>query len=63
MRRRGIGGVGAVQKQKEQQALFEQKSSRIQESQVQKLTEQMEMFRTNLEQFAAKHKKEIRKVS
>ena len=55
--------MGAVQKQKEQQALFREKSSQIAEGQVQKLTEQMEVFRGNLQEFAQKHKKAIKKNS
>lgn len=61
MRRRGVGGMGAIKKQQEQQALYREKSSQLAEGQVQKLTEQMEVFRGNLQEFAGKHKKEIRK--
>ncbi|KAI1290341.1 Vacuolar-sorting protein SNF8 [Halotydeus destructor] len=62
MRRRGLGGgLGAIQKQQEREALFREKSSQLAEGQIQKLTEQMTVFKANLEEFARKHKKEIRK--
>lgn len=61
MRRRIGGGMGAIQKQQERNALYKEHASQLAEGQVQKLTEQMEVFRANLQEFAAKHKKDIRK--
>lgn len=59
MRRRA--GVGAIQRQKIQQDKFKEKGSEIQENQLEQMTLQMEKFRENLEEFAAKHKTEIKK--
>lgn len=60
MRRRGLG-LGAVQKHQQQQAKFREKSNEIAVEQLAKLSEQMGVFRTNLQEFASKHKKNIRK--
>jgi len=59
MRRRA--GVGAIQRQKIQQDKFKEKGSEIHENQLEQMTTQMEKFRENLEEFAAKHKNEIKK--
>ncbi|CAL4126127.1 unnamed protein product [Meganyctiphanes norvegica] len=59
MRRRA--GVGAIQRQKVQQDKFKEKGSEIHENQLEQMTNQMEKFRENLEEFAAKHKNEIKK--
>ncbi|XP_053633622.1 uncharacterized protein lsn isoform X3 [Cherax quadricarinatus] len=59
MRRRA--GVGAIQRQKIQQDKFKEKGSEIQENQLEQMTLQMEKFREKLEEFAAKHKTEIKK--
>uniref|UniRef100_A0A0P4W6I7 Vacuolar-sorting protein SNF8 n=1 Tax=Scylla olivacea TaxID=85551 RepID=A0A0P4W6I7_SCYOL len=59
MRRRA--GVGAIQRQKIQQDKFKEKGSEIQENQLEQMTLQMEKFREHLEDFAAKHKNEIKK--
>ena len=59
MRRKA--GVGAILKQKLEQEKYKDKSTEIQESQFEQMTKQMEMFRTNLEEFASKHKSEIKK--
>jgi len=61
MRRRGIGGMSAIDKSKNQEAKFQEKSSEMAENQLAKLTQQMDSFRTHLQVFANKHKKEIRK--
>lgn len=53
--------MGAIQAQKQRDAMFQAKSGQLAEGQVQKLTEQMDAFRLNLQEFAGKHKKEIRK--
>lgn len=59
MRRRA--GVGAIQRQKIQQDKFKVKGSEIQENQIEHMTLQMEKFREKLEEFAGKHKTEIKK--
>lgn len=59
MRRRA--GVGAIQRQKIQQDKFKEKGSELQENQLEQMTLQMEKFREHLENFAAKHKNEIKK--
>nr|CAG4646429.1 EOG090X09XM [Macrothrix elegans] len=59
MRRRP--GIGAIQKQKLEQERFRDKGTEIQENVFERMTEQMEKFRTNLETFASKHRNEIKK--
>lgn len=59
MRRRA--GVGAIHKQKLEQEKYRDKGSEIQENQLEQMSKQLEVFRTNLEEFAANHKDEIRK--
>jgi len=59
MRRRA--GIGGIQKQKLEQERYKDKGTEIQESQLDQMTKQLEVFRTNLEEFAAKHKAEIKK--
>ncbi|KAJ4446712.1 vacuolar-sorting protein SNF8 [Periplaneta americana] len=59
MRRRA--GVGAIQKQKLEQEKYRDKGTELQESQLEQMSKQLEVFRENLEEFASKHKKEIRK--
>ncbi|KAF2901615.1 hypothetical protein ILUMI_04572 [Ignelater luminosus] len=59
MRRRA--GVGAIQKQRLEQEKYKDKGNEIQENQFEQMTKQLEVFRVNLEEFAAKHKNEIRK--
>lgn len=61
MRRRGAGGVGAIHKQQLAQSRFKDKGSEIADDQLQQMTKQMESFRTNLQDFAGKYKKNIRK--
>ena len=61
MRRRGIGGMSAIDKTKKHEAKFQEKSNEIAENQLVKLSEQMEAFRNHLQEFATKHRKEIRK--
>ncbi|XP_063236507.1 vacuolar-sorting protein SNF8 [Bacillus rossius redtenbacheri] len=61
MRRRV--GVGAIQKQKLVQEKYRDKGTEIEENQLEQMSKQLEVFRTNLEEFAAKHKKEIKKNS
>lgn len=59
MRRKA--GVGAIHKQKLEQEKYKDKGTEIQESQFEQMTKQMEVFRTNLEEFATNHKSEIKK--
>ncbi|KAJ2945241.1 hypothetical protein O0L34_g9312 [Tuta absoluta] len=59
MRRRA--GVGAIQKQKEIQEKYRERGAEIQENQFQQMSKQLEVFRENLEEFATKHKSEIKK--
>ncbi|KAL1116916.1 hypothetical protein AAG570_005385 [Ranatra chinensis] len=59
MRRRA--GIGAVQKQKLEQERYRDKGTEIQENQFEQMTRRLEVFRDNLEEFASKHKNEIRK--
>ncbi|KAI4463965.1 eap30 subunit of ell complex [Holotrichia oblita] len=61
MRRRA--GVGAIHKQKLEQEKYKDKGNEIQENQFEQMTKQLEVFRANLEEFAAKHKNEIKKNS
>lgn len=59
MRRRA--GVGAIQKQKLEQGKYKDKGTEIQENQLEQMSRQLDVFRTNLEEFASKHKNEIKK--
>lgn len=59
MRRRA--GIGAVHKQKLEAEKFKDKGTELQESQFEQMTKQMEIFRENLEEFATKHRNEIKK--
>lgn len=58
MRRRGLG---AVHKQKQQDALYKEKSEELAKEQINRLTDQLDKFKLNLEEFATKHQKEIKK--
>lgn len=53
--------MSAIDRAKQDQAKFQEKSSELNETQMAKLTQQMELFRTHLQEFASKHKKAIRK--
>ncbi|XP_055700110.1 vacuolar-sorting protein SNF8 [Phlebotomus papatasi] len=59
MRRRA--GIGAIQKQKLEAEKYKDKGFEIQETQFEEMSRQMEVFRTNLEEFAMKHRSEIKK--
>ncbi|XP_062549368.1 vacuolar-sorting protein SNF8 isoform X2 [Armigeres subalbatus] len=59
MRRRA--GVGAIQKQKLEAEKYRDKGSELQDSQFEQMVKQMDVLKENLEEFAAKHKTEIRK--
>lgn len=58
--RRGIG-IGAIHKKKLDAEKFKDKGTEIQENQFEQMTKQMEILRENLEDFAAKHRNEIKK--
>ena len=59
MRRKA--GIGAIHKQKLEQEKYKDKGTEIQENQFEQMTKQMETFRMKLEEFATKHKSEIKK--
>ncbi|KAG4075584.1 hypothetical protein HA402_003409 [Bradysia odoriphaga] len=59
MRRRA--GVGAIHKQKLEAEKYKDKGIEIQDSQFEQMAKNMDVFRENLEEFAAKHKNEIKK--
>ncbi|XP_066589511.1 vacuolar-sorting protein SNF8 [Prorops nasuta] len=59
MRRKA--GVGAIHKHKFEQEKYKDKRTEIQDSQFEQMTKQMETFSINLEEFATKHKSEIKK--
>ncbi|EDW16515.1 vacuolar-sorting protein SNF8 [Drosophila mojavensis] len=61
MRRRV--GLGAIQQQKLAAEKYKDKGADLQESQLEQMTKQMEVFRIKLEEFAMKHKDDIRKNS
>ncbi|XP_011211459.2 vacuolar-sorting protein SNF8 [Bactrocera dorsalis] len=61
MRRRA--GLGAIQQQQLAAEKYKDKGSDIQESQFEQMSKQMEVFRLKLEEFAVKHKTDIRKNS
>lgn len=58
--RRGAG-IGAIKNKNLAQARYKDKGSEIAEDQFSQMTKQMDVFKTNLEEFAAKHKDDIRK--
>lgn len=53
-------GLGAIQRQQQKNALYKEKSEEMSREQIRRLTDQIEQFRSNLEDFANKHKREIR---
>lgn len=59
--RRNRFGIGALQKDKQRLELFQQKGSSLAKEELEKLTGQMGEFRTNLEKFAQKYKRDIKK--
>lgn len=61
MNRRRPVGIGALQKDKERMALFRSKGTSLAKEELDKLTNQMNEFKTNLERFAQKHKSDIKK--
>ncbi|EAA06892.1 AGAP000771-PA [Anopheles gambiae str. PEST] len=59
MRRRA--GVGAIQKQRLEAEKYKDKGTELQESQFEQMVKQMEALKENLEEFASKHRSEIKK--
>lgn len=59
MRRRA--GIGAVHKQKLEAEKYKDKGTELQESQFEQMSKQMVVFKENLEEFASKHRNEIKK--
>lgn len=60
MLRRGVG-IGAVRKKQEQTKQFTEVGDQLVESQLSHVSAQLELFRTNLQQFAVKYKSNIKK--
>lgn len=60
MLRRGVG-IGAVRKKQEQAKQFTEVGDKLAELQISHVSSQLEVFRTNLQQFAIKHKHSIKK--
>ncbi|XP_030846214.1 vacuolar-sorting protein SNF8-like [Strongylocentrotus purpuratus] len=58
---RRAAGLGKINKHKLAQAKYKDKGSEIAEDQLNQMSRQLEVFRTNLEEFAANHKSEIKK--
>lgn len=59
MRRRA--GIGGIQKQKLEQGKYRDKGTEIQENQLELMSKQLDVFRSNLEDFASKHRTEIKR--
>ncbi|RLN59682.1 hypothetical protein BBJ29_003651 [Phytophthora kernoviae] len=60
MRRRGVG-IGAVRKKQEQAKQFSEVGEQLVEANITHVSSQLELFRTNLQQFAIKYKNNIKK--
>ena len=58
MRRRGMG-AGALMKKKMQEEKYKQKANELSNQQMEQLSQHLEAFHANLEEFAAKHKQVI----
>uniref|UniRef100_A0A452UKS7 Vacuolar-sorting protein SNF8 n=1 Tax=Ursus maritimus TaxID=29073 RepID=A0A452UKS7_URSMA len=58
MHRRGVG-AGAIAKKKP--AKYKERGTVLAEDQLAQMSKQLDMFKSNLEEFASKHKQEIRK--
>ncbi|VDN07081.1 unnamed protein product [Thelazia callipaeda] len=61
-RRRGVG-VGAVQQKKDLQAKFQAKGTELASEQLSQFSQELAIFQTKLEDFAHKHRDEIRQNS
>lgn len=59
MRRRA--GVGAIHQQQYEAEMYKDKGNFLQENQIEQMTKQMDVFRDKLEEFAVKHKNDIKK--
>lgn len=53
--------MSAIQDQKKRNEKFQEKSNQMAEEQLKKLTDQMTVFRSHLQEFATKHSKEIKR--
>ncbi|ORY00841.1 winged helix DNA-binding domain-containing protein [Basidiobolus meristosporus CBS 931.73] len=60
MRRRGVG-ISGLQRQAQTKEQFREVGNVIASNQIEQMQSQLELFRTNLEEFAHKHRKDIRK--
>uniref|UniRef100_A0A3Q3LAG5 Vacuolar-sorting protein SNF8 n=1 Tax=Mastacembelus armatus TaxID=205130 RepID=A0A3Q3LAG5_9TELE len=60
MHRRGVG-AGAIAKKKLAEAKYKERGTVLAEDQIAQMSKQLETFKSNLEEFASKHKQEIRK--
>lgn len=54
-------GAGAIAKKKLAEARYKERGSVLAEDQIAQMSKQLETFRSHLEEFASKHKQEIRK--
>lgn len=54
-------GAGALMKKKMQEEKYKQKANELSNQQMEQLSQHLEAFHANLEEFAAKHKQEIRR--
>ncbi|MCP9258780.1 Vacuolar-sorting protein SNF8 [Dirofilaria immitis] len=61
-RRRGVG-VGVVQQKKDLQAKFQAKGTELASEQLNQFSQELAIFQTKLEEFAHKHRDEIRRNS
>lgn len=61
MRRNRLVGIGALQKDKQRLELFQQKGSVLAKEELEQLSNHMGKFKAKLEEFAKKHKSEIKK--
>lgn len=60
MHRRGVG-AGAIAKKKLAEAKYKERGTVLAEDQLAQMSKQLDMFKSHLEEFASKHKQEIRK--
>uniref|UniRef100_A0A3P8S299 SNF8 subunit of ESCRT-II n=1 Tax=Amphiprion percula TaxID=161767 RepID=A0A3P8S299_AMPPE len=54
-------GTGAIAKKKRAEAKYKERGSVLAEDQIVQMSKQLETFKSHLEEFASKHKQEIRK--
>ncbi|KAG7280648.1 hypothetical protein CRUP_023267 [Coryphaenoides rupestris] len=62
MHRRGVG-AGAIAKKKLAEAKYKERGTVLAEDQIAQMSKQIDTFKSHLEEFASKHKQEIRKNS